>query len=40
MKKKSFQHTLYTNKKDLIKFKKNDCYYGLLIAGKTFSFLV
>jgi len=34
----SFQHILNTTKKDLIKFKKNDGYYSLLIVAKTFYF--
>ena len=36
MKIESFQHILNTTKKDLIKFKKNDGYNGLLIGVKTF----
>lgn len=39
MKIESFQHILNTTKKDLIKFKKNDGYYSLLIVAKTFYFL-
>lgn len=40
MKIESFQHILNTTKKDLIKLKKNDGYYSLLIVTKTFYFLM
>jgi hypothetical protein len=39
MKIESFQHILNTTKNDLIKFKKIDGYYSLLIVAKTFYFL-